>query len=644
MEYEQLARQIINDVGGVNNVINLVHCATRLRFKLKDESKANSENLKNTSGIITVVKSGGQFQVVIGNHVTDVFNTINEIYKLKQNDEQADTSVTSTEGSTTKKENLLNKFIDIVSNIFTPALGPLAAVGIIKGVLALCLVLHWLDKTSGTYKILDAAGSGMLYSLPIILAYTSAKKFNGSPFTVMAIAAALIHPSMIEAFNASTQPNAVTEYFMGIIPITYINYSSSVIPIIFAGWVSCKLEHVFSHFLHSAIKNLATPFLCIIITVPLTFLLIGPITTYLAEALAAGYTILYNFIPAIAGFLMGGLWQVFVIFGLHWGFAPVMMNNLTILGADTMLPLLIPAIFGQVGACLGVVLRTSNPQLKTISGSAALTGFFGITEPAVYGVTLPNRRPFIFACISGAIGGCIIGMYQPAVYSFGMASIFSFLQMIPETGIDDAVITAVIATLISTVLAAFLTYFFGLKPAPESKSNNDITLDSPQTKNREKPQIILNPQVNIFSPLAGKVIPLNQVHDETFACELMGKGIAIEPVGNCVISPVNGVIESIFKTKHAIGIRSDEGAEILIHIGIDTVKLEGMHFTAHCEVGSIVSIGDPLVSFDAQAIQQAGFELTTPVIITNSEKYKDIRAITTDAVDEQSPLLTLKLA
>lgn len=638
MKHEQLAQQIINDVGGKDNVSNLVHCATRLRFKLKDESKADAEKLKNTPGIITVVKSGGQFQVVIGNHVSEVFKTINEIYKLEQTNESAAPS----DDGTVKKENLLNKFIDIVSGIFTPILGPLAAIGIVKGVLAVLTTCHWLNDTSGTYKILNAAGDGMLYSLPIILAYTSAKKFNGNPFTVMAIAAALIHPSMVAAFNLSILPNASVEYFLGVIPIKYFNYSSSVIPIIFAAWISCKLEYFFNQRLHSAFKNLVTPFFCIIITVPLTFLLVGPITTYLSKALADGYTAIYTLVPALAGLLFGGLWQVFVVFGLHWGFVPVMMNNLTTFQCDTMFPLLIPAIFGQVGACLGVFLRTSNTNLKTIAGSATLTGIFGITEPAVYGVTLPNRRPFIFACTSGAVGGFIAALYSPAVYSFGMPSIFSFMQIIPKTGIDSSVIATIVAAFVSTILAAFLTFFFGLTPDKIKKIDEPTPQNDGQSQNNREPQIIPNQSIEIFSPLAGKVIPLNQVHDETFASELMGKGIAIEPSSNCVVSPVNGVIESIFKTKHAIGIRSDDGAEILIHIGIDTVKLEGKYFTTHCEEGSIINIGERLVSFDAQAIRQAGFELTTPIIITNSEKYEQVIAISADAVDEQSLLLTLK--
>lgn len=623
MKYEDLAKQIIEDVGGKENVISLVNCATRLRFKLKDHAKANAEKLKNSPEIIMVVESGGQFQVVIGNHVSEVLKAINAISGLGNED-------TSSTQEKTAKDNLLNRFIDLVSGIFTPILGVMAATGIIKGIMALALALSWLSADSGTYKMLNAAGDGLFFFLPIILAYTAGKKFGGNPFITMAIAAALVHPTMIAAFEASmfSPEPPPTEYFLGI-PITFINYSSSVIPIIFAAWVSAKLESFLRGQLHSAFSNILTPFFCLIIVVPLTFLIIGPASTKVAQVLADSYMFVYQMNPIIAGIFMGSLWQVLVIFGLHWGIVPMMVNNLGTLGKDTIVPLLLPSVFGQVGAALGVMLRTRDAKLKGLAASAVASGMFGITEPAVYGVTLPTKRPFIFGCIGGAIGGAIIGYYQTATYSFGLVNVFTFAQIIPSTGFDATVTGAIIGTICSFVFATIMTFLFGVKnnqQEPVEAENSGAAAKLP---------------VEICSPMTGKVLPLTEVNDVTFASELMGRGIAILPTEGRVVSPVNGVIESLFRTKHAIGIRSDDGAEILIHVGIDTVKLDGKFFTAQVEAGTIVNTGDCLLTFDMDGITNAGFDLTTPIIITNSDDYSNITTTSAPLIEEQAPLMIL---
>ncbi|WP_145515016.1 PTS beta-glucoside transporter subunit IIABC [Yersinia massiliensis] len=616
MKYEQLAKEIIENVGGRENVVSLVHCATRLRFKLRDHSLAQAEKLKGSPDIIMVVESGGQFQVVVGSHVSDVFNAINQLANLQSGDN----------ASTTKaaKGNLLNQFIDIVSGIFTPILGVMAATGILKGLLSLALALHWTTDDSGTYLILFACADSLFFFLPIMLGYTASKKFGSNPFIAMAIGGALIHPSIIEAFNSG-----VTEYFLGI-PITFINYSSSVMPIIFAAWVSGKLENRLNSLFHSAIKNMFTPLFALVITGTLTFLLIGPVTTKAAMLLADGYLFLYHANPIIAGAFMGAVWQILVIFGLHWGLIPIALNNLSTVKYDTLMPLLLPAVFGQVGASLGVMLRTRDARLKTLSGSAVLAGIFGITEPAVYGVTLPNRKPFIFGCIGGAIGGAIIGYYQSTIYSFGLVSIFSFAQIIPPTGFDATVTGVIIGTLLSFTFAAVMSYLFGLKqPDPVLA---DTTAEPQHQENRN---------ITLASPMSGQVVALTDVKDPTFASELMGQGIALFPSEGQVFSPVNGVVESLFKTHHAIGIKSDEGAEILIHVGIDTVKLDGQYFTAHVQKDSRVQQGDLLLTFDCEKISAAGYDLTTPIIITNSEDYSAVVPLQAQTVTARTSLITL---
>lgn len=612
MGYQEVARDILTHVGGRENIASLVHCATRLRFKLKDPKKAAAETLKKNPGVIMVVESGGQFQVVIGNHVHDVYNAVCAEAGITEDTAQQ-------EQETGEKVSLLSRLIDIVSAVFTPFIGVMAASGILKGLLAMAVVFGWLATDSGTYKLWFAASDALFYFFPLVLGYTAGKKFGGNPFITMAIGGALTHPVVMQALDAG----AATEYFLGI-PITFINYSSSVIPIIFAAWVSCWVEKQGNKLLPSAVRNFFTPLFCLAITVPLTFLLIGPAATWLSQMLAHGYQAIYTFAPWLAGAVMGAIWQVCVIFGLHWGMVPLMINNLSVFGHDTLLPLLLPAIMGQVGACLGVFLRTRDTRLKMLAGSAVSAGIFGITEPAVYGVTLPNRRPFIFGCVAGAFGGAIVGFSHSNVYSFGFANIFTIAQMIPPGGIDASVWGAVIGMVLALVLACALTYIAGL---PRSEATENVATNTNEN--------------DILAPMSGTVLAMDQVPDSTFASGLLGEGAAIIPLTGKVIAPFYGEVASLFQTRHAIGLLSNSGIEVLIHIGIDTVKLNGQHFTTHVKVGDKIKPGDLLIEFDRQAILDAGYDLATPVIISNSDEYTAVTRLTNShSIDSGMPFLT----
>ncbi|WP_058913753.1 PTS beta-glucoside transporter subunit IIABC [Entomohabitans teleogrylli] len=618
MKYQALASDILSHVGGRENINSLVHCATRLRFKLNDSSKADAEGLKSNPGVIMVVESGGQFQVVIGNHVSDVYRAVCSAAGL--NEDSAASAQKSTE-----KSGALAKFIDVVSGIFTPFLGVLAASGILKGFLALSLVGGWLAESDGTYRILQSTSDALFYFLPIVLGYTAGKKFGGNPFLTMVIGGALVHPLMIQAFEATA--NGTTEYFLGI-PVVFINYTSSVIPVICAAWFCCWLERQCNKVMPAAVKNFFTPLLCLVITVPLTFLAIGPLATGLGELLASGFQIIYKFAPWLAGAVLGALWQVCVIFGLHWGLIPLMMNNMAVLSHDAMMPILLPAVFGQVGATVGVFLKTRDVRLKALAGSGAVAGVFGITEPAVYGVTLPNHRPFIFGCVGGAIGGAIVGFSQSMVYSFGLASIFTLAQIIPPTGIDASVWGAIIGVAVSFTLACLLTIIAGL---PQQNSAQPELPPAPVAEASAD---------DILAPLTGVAIALNEVPDQTFASGLLGQGAAIIPSEGRVIAPFHGEVASLFTTKHAIGLLSDSGIEVLIHVGIDTVKLNGQHFTAFIQEGDRIKPGDVLVEFDRQAILDAGYDLSTPIIISNSDDYAGLENVNpTPSVYAGSPFL-----
>ncbi|WP_454833500.1 PTS beta-glucoside transporter subunit IIABC [Rahnella aceris] len=622
MEYRTLADEILRGVGGKENVNSVVHCATRLRFKLKDTRKADAAGLKENPGVIMVVESGGQFQVVIGNHVGAVYEALVRGSALSDgsDDDRGDNG------------SVFARAIDVISGIFTPFIGIMAASGILKGFLALALACGWMVPESGTYKVWFAASDAMFYFFPLVIGYTAGKKFGGNPFVTMMIGGAMVHPLMIAAFDVQ-QSGAHSEHFLGI-PLVFINYTSSVIPVILAAWASSWLEKQSMKILPGALRNFITPLICLMVIVPLTFLVIGPVATWASQQLAHGYQFVYHVSPMVAGAFMGALWQVCVIFGLHWGLVPLMINNFSVLGHDTMLPLLLPAVMGQVGAVAGVMLRTKDVRTRALSGSAISAGIFGITEPAVYGITLPHRRPFIFGCVGGALGAAVLGYFQTTAYSFGFPSVFTFTQIIPPTGFDKTVTAGIAGTLIALLFAALATYFFGVKQeavAPEvSEKAQADALQAPRGKTL------------IASPMSGPCIALDTVKDPTFASGLLGKGVAIVPVAGRVVSPVDGTVVSLFKTHHAIGIESADGAEILIHVGIDTVKLDGKFFTPHVDVDAVVKQGDLLLEFDVQGITDAGYDLTTPVLVTNSDDYLDvIPACVGQDASEQTLLLTL---
>nr|EKZ9719543.1 PTS beta-glucoside transporter subunit IIABC [Klebsiella aerogenes] len=616
MEYKALAQDILHRVGGKENIVSLVHCATRLRFKLKDNAKADAEGLKANPGVIMVVESGGQFQVVIGNHVHDVWLAVRQQAGLSDDSEPVPQEKAA-------KSSVLSQLIDIISGIFTPFIGVMAATGLLKGLLALALTCGWLTPQQGTYKIWFAASDALFFFFPLFLGYTAGKKFGGNPFISMVIGGALTHPLMMQAFEAS-QTGAPVEHFLGI-PVTYINYSSSVIPIILASWVCCWLERKSNAVLPSAMKNFFTPAICLAVVVPLTFLVIGPLATWLSHMIANGYQVIYVFAPWLAGAVLGALWQVCVIFGLHWGLIPLMINNMTVLGHDSMLPIILPAVIAQVGAVLGILLATRDSRQRMLAGSAFSAGLFGITEPAIYGLTLPLRRPFIFGCIAGAIGGAITAFSNSYAYSFGVPNIFFPAQMIPPGGIDFSVWGGLIGTGVAFILACVLTFFAGL---PRSQAEQAVVI-APAAEN------------DILAPMSGSVLALDQVPDSTFASGLLGKGVAIIPAVGKVIAPFSGEVASLFQTKHAIGLLSDSGIELLIHVGIDTVKLDGVPFTAHVKEGDKVQAGDLLLEFDRQAILDAGYDLATPIIISNSDDYRSVEIVSASVVDAGQPLLSV---
>ncbi|MEK5033570.1 beta-glucoside-specific PTS transporter subunit IIABC [Paenibacillus sp. FSL R7-0302] len=618
MSNKDLSKQIITLVGGEENVNSVFHCATRLRFKLKDNSKANKAALEKTPGVITVVENSGQFQVVIGNNVSQVFEQIMKETSLQDAEKSGSDESSESTG-------VLGKAVDIISSIFSPILGALAGAGILKGLLALILSLDWISAASGTYMILNAAADSVFYFLPVFLAVTAARKFKANQFVSIAIAGALIYPAVIAAVGS---PDPL--HFLGI-KIVLINYSSSVIPIILAVWVQSYVERWFRSFIHESVRNILVPMFALLIVIPLTFLAFGPVGSLISDGLASGYTWLYNLSPLVAGAIAGAFWQVFVIFGVHWGFVPIMLSNIATLGQDTMLPILSAAVLSQAGAVFGVFLKSRNPQLKALAGSSTLSAVFGITEPTIYGVTLKLKKPFIYACISGAIGGAIIATGGARALSFSLPGLLAL-----PTYFGTGFVWVVIGILVAFVLAAVLVLVFGYEE-PETDAAASVNLSA--TSGTTTPTLI--DKELVVSPLAGTLQPLDTLPDEAFASGAMGKGIVIEPSSGILTSPVNGTVTTVFPTGHAIGITSEGGAELLIHVGVNTVKLKGQHFTKKVKEGEKVVKGQLLLEFDLEAIRAAGFVTATPVIVTNSAQYLDVLKSTATEVPSGEILFTL---
>ncbi|WP_340023217.1 beta-glucoside-specific PTS transporter subunit IIABC [Paenibacillus sp. FSL K6-1096] len=632
MKYEALSKEIIKQVGGKENINGLTHCITRLRFKLKNESLANTEVLKNMDGIVTVIQSGGQYQVVIGNHVPEVYAQVMAAGGLQDG---------GAEEASSERMSLFNRFIDIISGVFSPTLGVLAATGMIKGFTALFLTLGLFTKTSGTYEILNALGDCLFYFFPVFLGYTSAKKFGSNIFIGMAIGATLVYPSfssitaggepLYTLFSGTIFESPVYITFLGI-PVILMTYTSSVIPIIISTYIGSKLEGFFKKVIPSVVRTFLVPFFTLLVTVPLALIAIGPVSTWAGQLLGQGTLFLYNLSPVIEGLLVGAFWQVFVIFGLHWGLVPIAINNMAVLKSDPILAASFGASFAQTGAVLAILLRTKNVKLKSLSVPAIISGIFGVTEPAIYGVTLPRKKPFVLSCIAAAVGGGIVGLMGTKGYILGGLGIFGIPSYISPEGMDKGFYGAIAAIVISFILGFLLVFFSGFKDE-----------ETAEKRSTETPRGNLVKQETVASPLKGQVRALSELTDEAFSTGAMGKGIAIEPLEGKVYSPVDGVLTTLFASGHAIGITSSNGVDILIHVGKDTVKLKGKYFTPRAKQGDTVTKGQLLMEFDAAAIREAGYTLTTPVIISNSGDVLDVIETDQKNIDYREKLLTVMI-
>lgn len=604
-DYEKLAVDIVDAVGGKENIVNATRCATRLRLVLKETPKDANKKVSGLTGVITVVENNGQFQVVIGTHVGKVFDKVQTLVDLDE---------TSSEDA--PKGSIVNRVIATMSAVFAPFIYILAAAGLLQGCLIIINMINPGFASTGTYEVLSFISWAPFTFLPIFIAITASKHFKCNTFIAVACCAALVSPDWASIASRIAGGEAVT--FLGI-GLAETTYTSTVLPPLFLVLALSYLEKFVDKVIPEVVKSLFTPFICILVMVPLTILVIGPVSDGVATAIANGYNALYNFAPVIAAAVIGGFWQVVVIFGVHWGVTPMILANFDMYGQDTFQAFQTMAVVAQMGAAFGVFLKSKRQETKSVALSAGITGIFGITEPTIYGVTLRFKKPFICACISGAVAAAVASFFNSVYYVYaGLPGLLTVVNAIGAnpTSIVGELIGCAIAIIGSIVLVQIVGFDEGQASDEENQENEEVKAMD------EVAATVLAGTKEIKSPLSGKVIALSEIDDPVFSGGAMGNGIAIEPTDNKVYAPFDGEIEFIAESKHAIGLKSEDGVELLIHVGMDTVQMDGKGFDVKVKANEKVKAGELLLEFDKEAIQKAGYSLITPVVITNSFEFE----------------------
>ncbi|MFS0777024.1 beta-glucoside-specific PTS transporter subunit IIABC [Neobacillus sp. 3P2-tot-E-2] len=620
MDYKNLAATILEKVGGKENVSSVGNCATRLRFNLKDDKKADTEAIKNTKGVVGVVNKGGQYQVIIGNEVSNVYKQLVKLGNL------SDASSSDTKDE--EKKGVVAKVLDTIAGCFFPIIPAIAGAGMLKALLALLIALKWITVESESYRFLSFIADAAFYFLPILLAVSAAKKFNVNQYMAMAIGGILVHPMFISMVGAAKEAETGL-HFLGI-SVPLVSYATSVIPIILAVWLMSYVEPFFDKIVPSSMKQMIAPLLTLIVVAPVTLIVIGPLGNNLGLGLGAVINFLNTHVSWLVPMLVGTFTPFLVMTGMHYGIIPIGMSMLATRGIDTVAgPGMMVSNIAEGAASLAVALRTKNKDIKQLASSAGITAVIGITEPAMYGISLRFKRPLIAAMIGGGVGGLFIGIMGVGRYAQVAPGLFSLPSYIGPDGFSN-LIYASIGCGISFVTAFIVSYILGIEdPVEESMEN----------KSETKKEVISDDV--IYSPIRGRAVELKEVDDAVFSEGILGKGVAIIPEEGKVFAPIDGTVTAFFDTHHAVGITGENGSEILIHVGIDTVKLGGRHYTPKVTKGQSVKKGDLLLEFNIEGIKEEGYEVITPFIVTNSADYTDILSITGREVQAGEAILKL---
>ncbi|GMG64354.1 beta-glucoside-specific PTS transporter subunit IIABC [Tetragenococcus halophilus] len=616
-KYTDLAIELIELMGGKKNIKAAWHCVTRLRFNVVDTKKIQLNDIKKIKGVMGAQFSGEQFQVIIGNEVDDAFEAVQE--------QLGDIASLETDESAEKSsKGIISRLMDFISGTFTPALPAIIGAGLLKGVVSLIEAFNWMPTEGAAFNILQMISDSAFYFLPFLLAVSAARKLKTSEYLAMSVAGVLLYPTMVEGFNALSAGESVQELnLFGILPVPYLNYSTSVIPILLAVWFLSHVYQWIKKWMPKSVTLMFSPVLTLLIVVPVTLIVLGPIGTYIGTALSGVILWLFENVGILAGAILGGAWPLLVMTGMHWAIMPMGLQIYAAQGYDSfMTPAMMAATFGMTGATFAVLFKTKDESMKQISLSAGISALLGITEPAMYGVTLKLKKPFIGAMTGGAIAGALLNVFSVKSFGMGIPGLIVLPGYVdPNNGMNFPM--AIIGSVIAFVFAFAVTWIIGFEDETTDEAEKvDASANAVKTSGE---------QIKIASPVNGQFVAVENLSDETFAQQIMGQTTAIQPSANEIVAPFDAEVTLIAETNHAIGLRSSDGIELLIHLGIDTVELKGQGFKPQVKQGDQVTQGDLLMEMDIAAIKEAGYDPVVLSIVTNTADYLDVISTATEA-------------
>lgn len=611
MDYRKVAEEIYEKVGKKENLISAAHCATRLRLVIADNNKCDSKAVEEIDGVKGVFFASGQLQIILGtgtvNKVYDEFIAVSGL-----------TAATKAEvkQAAAAQQNVFKRAIKTLGDIFVPIIPAIVASGFLMGIMeALNFMVSngfiALDTTSSIYVFAKLFSNVAYVFLPILIAYSAAKAFGGNPYLGAVIGMLMIHPDLQNAWTVASEGVHVRQsVWFGLYDIDLIGYQGHVIPVIIAVWVMCFIEKRLHKIVPEMFDLFVTPLVSVFVTGYLTYSIIGPVFVLIENSIIDGIQWLIALPFGVGSFIMGALYAPTVVAGVHHMYTIIDVGQLAKYGVTYWLPLASAANLGQGAATLAVSLKTKNAKTKSMALPSALSAFMGITEPAIFGVNLRFFKPFICGCIGGACGALFASITQLGASGTGVTGLFGILLCL------NMPLQYLLMMLISIGVSFALTWMFGYKdPEPETATNNTTASETTTAGTAA----IETEAKTIYSPLEGEMIPMSEIPDETFAAGILGEGVGITPTVGTAVAPFNGTVSALFDTKHAIGVSSDDGIEMLIHIGINTVELNGEPFTAYIKTGDRVKAGDKLVDFDIEAIKKAGYPITTAVLVSNAD-------------------------
>ncbi|MBP8795978.1 MAG: PTS glucose transporter subunit IIA [Lachnospiraceae bacterium] len=631
-DYTQLAKEVVAAVGGKENIVNVTNCMTRLRFVLKDDSIPDKDKVAGIKGVKGVMNQGGQYQVIIGTHVSEVVKDVRREAQIS-----GEGSINKEDMKLIKKDSLWNRFFKTISGCIMPMLGPMIAGGIIKGILVILVTAGILTKTDGTYLVLYAAGDAILYFMPVIVGFTCGKVFDCNPYVTAVIGAAFLYPDLVSAVSAE---GGIT--FLKI-PVAAASYTNTFLPIVLASFVASKLEKLAKKFIPSMLQLMLVPTFVLAVTVPLSWIVIGPVMNTVSSWLSKGVFGIFGMSPLLGGTLLGAFWQLVVLLGLHAAFIPILMNNLFSQGYDPVNAVLGLTVWALAGVTLGYALKNKDPEKRGIGFGSLASALCGVTEPAIYSIALPNFKLFVCAWIGGGISGGILGALGGKMYTMAGDGLFRIPAMINPEGLDISFYGFIICALISFAVSAVLAFIMadsGVEEAEQVAEQMDTDMNNHVLE--ENKMISDNKETIIYAPVSGKVICREDIPDETFASGIMGEGVGIKPEEEIIVAPFDGEITSVVDTGHAVGLTSFDGVELLIHVGVDTVKMQGDGFQVFVTEGQKVKTGEKLLKFDRDKIRKAGYSDTTAVLVTNSDDYSSVKTVAENVKQKDTVIIIEK--